>query len=96
MSCSTDKKGEVVLELKQGTLSLIPLERNAVRVQFAQPGAVPMQELVYTESCPVPEYKVSEDEHSLLLSMEGISVDIYTVQDSFRMAISTSEVCRGG
>ena len=55
-----------------------------------------MQELVYTESCPVPEYKVSEDEHSLLLSMEGISVDIYTVQDSFRMAISTSEVCRGG
>jgi len=76
VSCTTGEKGKVVLELKQGTLSLIPLERNAVRVQFAQPGgATPMQELIYTESCPVPEYEVSEDEHSLLLSMEGISVE---------------------
>lgn len=38
VSCTTGEKGKVVLELKQGTLSLIPLERNAVRVQFAQPG----------------------------------------------------------
>ena len=75
VSCTATEKGRVVLELKQGTLSLIPLERNAVRVQFAQPGAAPMPELVYTESRPVPEYEVSEDEHSLLLSMEGISVE---------------------
>ena len=63
-ACVSDEKKNVVLELEQGTLSLIPLNRNAVRVQFAQSGSVPMQELIYTESSPVPEYEVAEDDKS--------------------------------
>ena len=74
-ACVSDEKKNVVLELEQGTLSLIPLNRNAVRVQFAQSGSVPMQELIYTESSPVPEYEVAEDDKSLTLSLEGISVE---------------------
>ena len=45
-ACVSDEKKNVVLELEQGTLSLIPLNRNAVRVQFTQSGSVPMQELM--------------------------------------------------
>ena len=57
-ACSSGEKKNIVLELEQGTLSLIPLNRNAVRIQFAQSGSVPMPELIYTESSPVPEYHV--------------------------------------
>lgn len=74
-ACSSGEKKNIVLELEQGTLSLIPLNRNAVRIQFAQSGSVPMPELIYTESSPVPEYHVSEDDKSLTLSLEGISVE---------------------
>jgi alpha-D-xyloside xylohydrolase len=74
-ACVSDEKKNVVLELEQGTLSLIPLNRNAVRVQFTQSGSVPMQELIYTENSPVPEYEVAEDDKSLTLSLEGISVE---------------------
>ena len=48
-ACVSKQKEKVVLELKQGLLSLIPLNQNAVRVQFSQPGSAPMEELIYTE-----------------------------------------------
>lgn len=74
-ACVSKQKEKVVLELKQGLLSLIPLNQNAVRVQFSQPGSAPMEELIYTEKLPVPEYEVTEDKQSLVLSLDGISVE---------------------
>lgn len=74
-ACASKQKEKVVLELKQGLLSLIPLNQNAVRVQFSQPGSAPVEELIYTEKLPVPEYEVTEDKQSLVLSMDGISVE---------------------
>ena len=67
-ACVSKQKEKVVLELKQGLLSLIPLNQNAVRVQFSQPDSAPMEELIYTEKLPVPEYEVIEDKQSLVLS----------------------------
>lgn len=74
-ACVSKQKEKVALELKQGLLSLIPLNQNAVRVQFSQPGSAPMEELIYTEKLPVPEYEVTEDKQSLVLSLDGISVE---------------------
>lgn len=74
-ACVSKQKEKVVLELKQGLLSLIPLNQNAVRVQFSQPGSAPMEELIYTEKLPVPEYEVTEDKQLLVLSLDGISVE---------------------
>lgn len=74
-ACVSKQKEKVVLELKQGLLSLIPLNQNAVRVQFSQPGSAPMEELIYTEKLPVPEYEVTEDKQSLVLFLDGISVE---------------------
>ena len=74
-ACVSKQKEKVVLELKQGLLSLIPLNQNAVRVQFSQPGSAPVEELIYTEKLPVPEYEVTEDKQSLVLSLDGISVE---------------------
>jgi hypothetical protein len=42
MACTSKQKEKVVIELKQGLLSLIPLNQNAVRVQFSQPGSAPL------------------------------------------------------
>lgn len=39
MACTSKQKEKVVIELKQGLLSLIPLNQNAVRMQFSQPGS---------------------------------------------------------
>lgn len=74
-ACVSKQKEKVVLELNQGVLSLIPLNQNAVRVQFSQPGSAPMEELIYTEKLPVPEYEVTEDKQSLVLSLDEISVE---------------------
>ena len=74
-ACVSKQKEKVVFELNQGVLSLIPLNQNAVRVQFSQPGSVPMEELIYTEKLPVPEYEVTEDKQSLVLSLDEISVE---------------------
>lgn len=74
-ACASKQKEKVAIELKQGLLSLIPLNQNAVRVQFSQPGSAPMEELIYTEKLPVPEYEVTEDKQSLVLSLDGISVE---------------------
>lgn len=35
MACTSKQKEKVVIELKQGLLSLIPLNQNAVRMQFS-------------------------------------------------------------
>ena len=70
-ACASKQKEKVVLELKQGLLSLIPLNQNAVRVQFSQPGSAPIEELIYTEKLPVPEYEVTEiSNHWFYLWME--------------------------
>ena len=98
MACASKQKEKVVLELNQGLLSLIPLNQNAVRVQFSQPGSVPMEELIYTEKLPVPEYEVTEDKQSLVLSMDGISVEfdkgteVLTFKDASKRIILQEKV----
>ncbi len=69
-----DGEKSVVLELNQGKLSLIPMGKNAIRVQFTQSGSASMPELIYTEDTHVPEHEIAEDNKSLTLSLEGISV----------------------
>lgn len=49
-ACASKQKEKVVLELKQGLLSLIPLNQNAVRVQFSQPGSAPIENLSIQKS----------------------------------------------
>lgn len=73
-ACTGGKKS-VVLELDGGTLTLLPLNPNTVRVQFTQPGSVPMEELIYTEKVRAPKFRVTEDAGQMILSLDGISVE---------------------
>ncbi len=67
----------VVLPLERGTLTLTPLNGNAVRVQFLPTGAreVAMEELIYTETLSVPKFRVTEKDGRTVVTQEGISVE---------------------
>jgi alpha-D-xyloside xylohydrolase len=74
-SCSNSKK-EVVVELENGTLTLIPLNPNTIRVRFTQAGAQAQEELIFTQKIKTPVYKLKETDSELTLSLEKISVHV--------------------
>ncbi|KAA6318721.1 hypothetical protein EZS27_031309, partial [termite gut metagenome] len=81
-SCSGKK--EVVVEFREGTLTLIPLNPNAVRVRFAQAGSQPQEELIFTQKINTPAYKVNETDDELTLSLEKISVIVDKQKETLR------------
>lgn len=75
-SCAFQHKNtgkEVVLELKEGTLSLIPMNANSIRVRFTQPGSTAMDELIYTEEVKALKYNVAENDNEVVLTLDRIS-----------------------
>ncbi|KAA6329046.1 Alpha-xylosidase BoGH31A [termite gut metagenome] len=81
-SCSGKK--EVVVEFKDGTLTLIPLNPNAVRVRFAQAGSQPQEELIFIQKVNTPAYKIKETDDELTLSLEKISVIVDKKKETLR------------
>lgn len=77
-SCTSDHYKDtgkkVIINLAAGELSLIPLNRNAVRVQFSQQDATMPEELIYTENVPTPEYTVAETNGEITVTLASIVV----------------------
>lgn len=77
-SCNPTSKYDtgkgITLELSDGTLSVIPLNSASVRVKYANPGSEPLEELIYTEESPMPQYRVEDNTDEIVLAMERISV----------------------
>lgn len=72
-----DTGKEVIINLFTGKLSLIPLNPNAVRVQFKLPDqqdSISLEELIYTEKVPVPEYTLAETGEEITLTLNLLSV----------------------
>lgn len=66
----------VEIQTPYGTLALIPLTENSVRVQLTQPDTTHvLEELIYTETLPVPSFEVEQTDRSLTLSMKSIRVE---------------------
>lgn len=71
-----DNERCVNIQTNNGTLTLIPLTENSVRVQFTQPDTTHvLEELIYTEALPVPAFKVKQTRNNVTLSMKGIQVE---------------------
>lgn len=73
ISCS---RNCLSIETPEGTLELIPLTDNSVRVRMAGDLAdVPqLEELVYTQTVAKPDFKVERTAESLTLKLKGIAV----------------------
>lgn len=69
-----DTDEEVIINLPTGKLSLIPMNPNSVRVRFNPPDSVLLEELIYTENVPAPEYSVEETNQEITLILEHFSV----------------------
>lgn len=69
-----DTGKEVIINLPTGTLSLIPMNQNSVRVQFSQQDSTSLEELIYTENVPCPKYNIEENSEEIILRLECISV----------------------
>jgi len=65
----------IVIRLENGTLTLEPLNKNAVRVRFTQVASKPAEEMIYTEKRAVPKCKVKENDKNLSLSLEELTVE---------------------
>lgn len=68
-----DTGKEVIINLPTGKLSLIPLNQNAVRVQFNPQDSVSLEELIYTENVPTPKYTIAETGEEITLTLERLS-----------------------
>ena len=68
--CAQDR---VSLYTPEGTLVLIPLSDNAIRVQVVPEGAKLPEELVYTEKVPVPAFKMQKTDKEVVLSTASLT-----------------------
>lgn len=68
-----DTGKEVIINLSTGKLSLIPLNQNAMRVQFNPQDSTSLEELIYTENVPTPKYTIAETGEEITLTLERIA-----------------------
>lgn len=57
-----------------GKLLLIPMNSNSVRIRFNPQDSISLEELIYTEKTPLPEYTTEETDNDVTLTLERISV----------------------
>lgn len=69
-----DTGKEVIISLSTGKLRLIPMNQDAVRVQFNQQDSAALEELIYTENVPTPTYAIKETAGEIILTLERLSV----------------------
>ena len=64
----------VRIPVDEGTLMLIPVAGDAIRVQLVPDDAAPLEELIFTEKVPAPEYRVKKENGNTILSTAKMSV----------------------
>jgi alpha-D-xyloside xylohydrolase len=70
----SDTGNQVNIQIDGGVLTLEPLNDNALRIRYRQPGAdLYPEDIVYTESVATPPYKVREDTEAIRLVMNKIT-----------------------
>lgn len=69
-----DTGKELIIDLPEGKLSLIPLNQNSVRVQFSQQGSTRLEELIYTENVQSPKYTIKETSEEITFRLQRLSV----------------------
>jgi alpha-D-xyloside xylohydrolase len=68
------KKDKVCIELSEGILNIIPINNEAVRIQWQKDLPVEKQEFVLINKQPIQSFKVTETSSQLKISTKGISV----------------------
>ncbi len=70
----TQKGDKVRIAMSEGTLTILPLKENVVRIRFEKQEYSALQELILTEKNPVPAFKVSDSPSKLEVKMNAIVV----------------------
>jgi len=73
ISCNAEQQG-VKISTSEGTLIVTPMVDNAIRVQMMGKPTHNVEELIYTEDVPTPEYKKTEDDNSIVIETAKIKV----------------------
>ena len=64
----------VSIRVDEGTLMLIPVAEDAIRVKLVPEGAKPLEELIFTEKVPMPKYRVQKQYGNTILSTSKMTV----------------------
>ena len=73
LSACTGGQG-VSIRVDEGTLMLIPVAEDAIRVRLVPQGAKPLEELIFTEKVPMPKYRVQKQYGNTILSTSKMTV----------------------
>ena len=65
----------VRIRVDEGTLMLIPVADDAIRVRLVPGDAAPLEELIFTEKVPMPKYRMKKGNGSIILSTGKMSVE---------------------
>lgn len=68
------KTNGVQVKTAEGTLVVTPMTDNAVRVQMEGKPTHDVEELIFTEEVPAPEYTTEENDQALTIQMKGMKV----------------------
>ena len=64
----------VRIRVDEGTLMLIPMADDAIRVRLVPGDAAPLEELIFTEKVPMPKYRVRKQNGDTILSTGKMTV----------------------
>ena len=64
----------VRIRVDEGTLMIVPVAEDAIRVRLVPDDAAPLEELVFTEKVPAPKYRVKKENGNTILSTGKMSV----------------------
>ena len=67
-------KERVDVTLSEGTLSILPLTDNVVRIKFYKGTEIPVPELIFTSSIKTPRFHVSDSQAKLEIKGKNIIV----------------------
>ena len=64
----------IAIPTTQGTLQIIPLNTNAVRIVVGRDGIQPLDELIYTEQVAAPKASVKQSKEGTVVSLKAMKV----------------------
>lgn len=90
--CSGKAYKTHTIETSEGTLTLVPLADNAIRVRLTDAGSIDLREIIYTEKVKQPSFKVSEDDSQVVLKTSAITAVYDKAQGSLTFTDASGNV----
>ncbi len=85
-------KDRLSIQLSEGVLHVLPLNSNAVRIQWVKDSMIERREIIFTEKTPLPAFRVEETASKLKIKMHSITVEFDKQTSTFNFSDRTGKI----